>query len=114
VGRSGDLPVFATPALVALCEEAAVNVLKDGLSEGETTVGTRMEISHDAASCLNATITAYARVDGLDGRMITLSVWAQDEAGVIGRGVHQRARVKNDRLLAKAKQRLFGPRSCPQ
>lgn len=54
------------------------------------------------------------KVSEIDGRFITLSVWAQDEAGIIGRGTHQRARVRKDLLMTKAKQRLFGRLTCPQ
>eukprot|EP00282_Hemiselmis_andersenii_P047224 CAMPEP_0172080910 /NCGR_PEP_ID=MMETSP1043-20130122/19011_1 /TAXON_ID=464988 /ORGANISM="Hemiselmis andersenii, Strain CCMP441" /LENGTH=113 /DNA_ID=CAMNT_0012742297 /DNA_START=29 /DNA_END=370 /DNA_ORIENTATION=- len=112
--RSGSLPVFATPSMIALMEEAACKVLQGGLEPGETTVGTKMDVSHDAASGLGAKIKAFARVDEVDGKITTLLVWAQDEAGIIGRGSHERATVKGERLVAKAKERMYGGLSCPQ
>jgi len=112
--KSGSLPVFATPSLVALMEEAACKVLQGGLEAGETTVGTKMDVSHDAASGVGANIKAFARVDEVDGKKTTLLVWASDEAGIVGRGSHERATVKAERLVAKAKERLHGGLSCPQ
>ena len=61
---SGSLPVFATPMMAALMEEAACNAVAPFLSEGETTVGTKLDISHDAATPVGLTVTATAEITG--------------------------------------------------
>ena len=88
---SGSLPVLATPALVAMMEHAACNALSDTLEPGLTTVGTRMEVSHDAASPLGMRCWAEATLTETNGRMYTFSIQAFDEAGPIGKATHQRA-----------------------
>ena len=76
---SGSLPVFATPMMAALMEEAACNAVAPFLSEGETTVGTKLDISHDAATPEGLTITATAEITGVNGREISYHVTAEDE-----------------------------------
>ena len=102
---SGSLPVFATPAMVALMEEAAVNACRGALDEGETTVGTRMEVSHDAASPLGMAVRAEAALTAVEGGKRALSVRAGEAAGPIGGGVHQRFVVTAERFLAKTARR---------
>ena len=65
---SGSLPVFATPMMAALMEEAACNAIAPFLSEGETTVGTKLDISNDAATPEGLTVTATAEITGVSGR----------------------------------------------
>ena len=65
---SGDMDVFATPAMVALMENAAMNAVAPHLAEGQTTVGTQITTSHIKASALGATITATAVLTAVDGR----------------------------------------------
>lgn len=86
---SGSLPVFATPMMAALMEEAACNAIAPFLSEGETTVGTKLDISHDAATPEGLTVTATAEITGVSGREISYHVTAEDGVGVIGSGTHQ-------------------------
>ena len=99
---SGLLPVFATPAMVALMENAAVNAVQASLAEGEGTVGTRLEVSHDAATPVGMKVWAEAELTAVEGRKLTFAVAAFDEAGPIGRGVHQRFVIQNEKFLAKA------------
>lgn len=98
---SGDMEVFATPAMVALMENAAMRAVKDELDEGTTTVGTEMQTSHIKASKLGAEITASAELIEAEGRKLIFSVKAWDEAGVIGEGRHTRFIVSRERFLAK-------------
>lgn len=86
---SGSLPVFATPMMAALMEEAACNAIAPFLSEGETTVRTKLDISHDAATPEGLTVTATAEITGVSGREISYHVTAEDGVGVIGSGTHQ-------------------------
>ena len=98
---SGDLAVFGTPAMVALMEAAAVQALAGALAEGETTVGTGIEVSHLAATPVGKEVRAEAFLIGVEGRKLTFSVSAHDDRQKIGEGTHRRAIVTRDRFLAK-------------
>ena len=98
---SGDMEVFATPAMVALMENAAMLAVKDYLPEGSATVGTQINTSHIKASPLGATITASATLTAVEGRRLEFEVKAWDEAGIIGEGEHTRFVVDRERFLAK-------------
>jgi predicted thioesterase len=98
---SGDMDVFATPAMVALMENAAMLAVAAHLPEGSATVGTQMNTSHIKASPLGATITASAELTEAEGRKLTFAVKAWDEKGVIGEGVHTRFVVDRERFLSK-------------
>lgn len=98
---SGDMEVFATPAMVALMENAAMKAVASALPEGSTTVGTAMQTSHSKASKMCATITASARLVEIDGRRLRFEVKAWDEAGTIGEGEHTRFVVDRERFLSK-------------
>ena len=98
---SGDMDVFATPAMVALMENAAMLAVNDHLPEGSATVGTQINTSHLKASPLGATITASAELTAVDGRRLTFAVKAWDEKGIIGEGSHTRFVVDRERFLSK-------------
>ena len=98
---SGDMAVFATPAMVALMENAAMLAVKESLPEGSATVGTQMNTSHIKASPLGATITASAELTAVEGRRLTFVVKAWDDKGVIGEGEHTRFVVDRERFLSK-------------
>ena len=98
---SGDLPVFATPAMVALMEHAAMTAVAAALPEGSTTVGSEMNCSHIKPSKLGATISATAVLTAVEGRKLTFTVGACDEQGIIGEGVHVRFVVDRARFMEK-------------
>ena len=98
---SGDMEVFATPAMVALMENAAMKAVAASLDEGASTVGVEMNTSHIKASALGATITASAELTEVEGRKLTFAVKAWDEKGTIGEGVHTRFVVDRERFLSK-------------
>lgn len=98
---SGDVPVFGTPALVALLEQAAVAALAGGLEPGETTVGTWLEVAHLAATPVGTTVRAEAELVAAEGRKLTFAVVAFDDRQKIGEGRHHRIRVVRDRFLSK-------------
>ncbi|MCI8478005.1 MAG: thioesterase family protein [Oscillospiraceae bacterium] len=102
---SGLVPVFATPYMLALMENAAVNALTPYLEEGQGTVGTHLNVSHDAASPIGLKVWAEAELTEVSGKKFTFSVRAFDEAGPIGSGTHERFLITVDRFLAKAAQR---------
>lgn len=99
---SGDVPVFGTPALVALMEQAAVQALSGCLEDGETTVGTWIEVSHLAATPVGLEVRAEAELIAVEGRQLTFAVRAYDSRAKIGEGRHRRAMVERERFLAKA------------
>ena len=86
VMKSGSLDVLATPQLIAWMEEAACLCLD--LEEGKTSVGISMNVSHDMASPLGATITIEAKMINVDGRKIDYEVQAFQDGKSIGKGVH--------------------------
>lgn len=98
---SGDLAVFATPAMVALMESAAMTAVADALPEGSTTVGAEMNATHIKPSGLGAEIAATAVLVGVEGRKLTFNVGARDGEGMIGEGVHIRYVVDRVRFMSK-------------
>lgn len=100
---SGDMEVFATPAMVALMENAAMMAVAKNLDEGASSVGVEISTSHIKASALGATITASAELVAIDGRKLSFKVKAWDEAGTIGEGNHTRFVVDRERFLSKIK-----------
>ncbi len=90
---SGTVDVFATPAMVALMEEAAVAALSDVLPSDLTTVWIHRDVRHVAATPLGMAVQATATVTEVDGRIVTFEVSATDAAEEIGRGTHRRAIV---------------------
>lgn len=100
---SGDMEVFATPAMIALMENAAMNAVKNELPEGATTVGALMNTTHLKPSGLGMEVTATAVLDEVDGRKLTFSVKAEDASGIIGEGTHVRYIVDRERFLSKLK-----------
>mgnify|MGYP003310572606 CR=1 FL=1 len=103
--RSGSLPVFATPFMVALMEEAASSLCEKETDDGITTVGTALSIEHLAATAVGAEVRATAKVTAVEGRKISFEVEAYDNAGLIGKGTHERFSVKSEKFLAKAEER---------
>lgn len=100
---SGDMDVFATPAMVALMENAAMNAVAPHLEQGQTTVGTEISTTHIKASALGATITATAILTAVDGRKLTFSVTACEGDTLIGTGTHTRFVVDRERFMSKLK-----------
>ncbi|EGW36145.1 thioesterase family protein [Desulfosporosinus sp. OT] len=101
---SGHLEVFATPAMVALMEQAAVNALN--LPAGQSSVGTALNISHTAATPLGAKVSATAELIEIDRRRMVFSVEVYDEVGQIGVGKHERFIIDIDSFLVKAQTRI--------
>lgn len=100
---SGDMEVLATPAMVALMENAAMMAVADCLPEGSTTVGIEISTSHLKASAVGANVVAEATLEEVDGRRLVFSLKAWDDVGVIGEGKHTRFIVDRERFLSKLK-----------
>lgn len=105
---SGALPVFGTPFMCALMEEASWKSVAPHLEEGQSTVGTRLEVSHDSATPVGMKVLAESEVTQVDGKRIVLKVAAYDEKGLIGQGTHERFIVTDERFLAKCARKLEG------
>lgn len=103
---SGDVPVLGTPAVVALCERAAVAAIADTLEPSQTSVGTSVAIEHLAPTVVGRTVTIRAHLDAVEGRTLTFTVGATDASGEIARGTHIRVVVDRDRFVSGAEQRV--------
>ncbi len=97
--RSGDVPVLATPRIVALAEEATVAAIAPVLPDGETTVGVRVELDHTAPSPVGATVTAIAELTEIDGRLLTFEVKVGEAGRIVARGVVRRVVVDRQRFV---------------
>jgi predicted thioesterase len=100
---SGGLDVYATPAMVALLEKASLLAGAPLLPEAYSTVGTMVNVTHDAASLPGALIRAKAELKEVDGRKLTFDVRAWDGDTAIGGGTHTRFIIDNEKFIAKAK-----------
>ena len=96
---SGDVPVFGTPALLALIEEAAVTAVRGALPDGATSVGVHVELDHLAPSRVGAEVRALATLTAVEGRALTFECEAYDGDTPIGRATHGRAVVDRERFL---------------
>ena len=103
---SGDLLVYATPCMVALMEGAACEAIADALPDTQTTVGTALNIEHLSATPVGLEVRAEAEGTAVEGKVITFSVTAFDEAGEIGKGTHKRVIVNSQKFLEKAYNKL--------
>lgn len=98
---SGDMPVLATPAMVAMMENAAMTLAKPLCADGDTTVGSLINTSHLRPSDVGATISVTATLNAQEGRKLTFSIVAKDGDNVIGEAEHVRFMVTRDRFLSK-------------
>lgn len=96
---SGDLDVFATPAMVALMENAAMKAVKDELEEGYTTVGAHLDISHLRPSKRDKHITATATLTKIEGKKLYFNVEAKEGENLIGKGTHMRVIVHKESFM---------------
>lgn len=103
---SGLVPVFATPYMIALMENAAVNAVQAQLAPDEGTVGIRLDVTHDAATPIGMKVWAEAEVTAVESRKLTFTVTAYDEAEKIGGGTHQRFIIKPEKFLAKTQAKV--------
>jgi predicted thioesterase len=107
---SGLLPVFGTPFLAAMMENAAMTVLQTFLEEGQGSVGTHLDISHDAPTPVGMKVWAEAEITAVseNGKMVDFAVKAWDEKGPISSGTHTRAIINSQRFLSKCNAKLEG------
>lgn len=106
---SGKVKVLATPVMVSLMEAAALDAVEGLLPPGHQTVGTRLDITHIAATPVGLHVVAGAELTQVEGRRLVFRVWADDERDRIGEGTHERIVVNvarfDERAQAKAPKR---------
>ncbi len=102
---SGLVPVFATPSMIALMEQASADSLTPYLEGGQGSVGTSVNVTHESATPIGMKVWAESELTEANGKQITFTVSAYDEAGLIGRGTHKRAIITVDRFLSKVEQK---------
>lgn len=98
---SGDLRVFATPAMIALMEEAAMKAAAPHLPEGTTTVGGQIMSSHVKPTAHGCTISATATLIKVEGNKLSFAISASDDEGLIGEGEHLRFIVNKEKFMAR-------------
>ncbi len=103
---SGSLLVYATPCMVALMEGAACEAIAEAMSEGQTSVGTELNIRHVSATPVGLEVRAEAEVAAVNGKVISFDVKAYDESGLIGEGTHKRAVISSQKFLERTYAKL--------
>jgi predicted thioesterase len=105
---SGELPVFATPAVIALAEETAWRSVAPELEPGQGTVGTELHVEHISATPVGMKVRCETELTEIDRRKLTFSVVVYDEAGEAARGTHCRFIVDSEKFLKRAEKKLDG------
>ena len=100
---SGDVDVLGTPRILALMEEATVKAVTGHLEAGETTVGTRVELSHVAPVAVGSTVKAEVTLDKVEGRRLIFNASVSDEAGLVAAAKLHRAVVRFEPFMEKAR-----------
>jgi len=101
-------PVFSTPYLILIMENAALNAIKEYLEKGESAVGTRVAVRHLVATPVGREVVGHAEVTGSDGRQVFFRVWAMDGGEAIGVGTHERMVVSTARIVERMAEK-YGP-----
>ena len=94
-------PVLATPVMIMMMENAALNAVKPYLDAGESAVGTHIDVHHLAATPVGKRVTASARVKRVAGRHVEFDVWAMEGSEEIGKGSHARAVIDMAKFLER-------------
>lgn len=108
VHKSGTLQVLATPRMAALMEETAWKSVADHLDPAMGTVGIRLELDHLAPTPVGMRVQCESVLEHIEGRKLTFSIIAKDEKGEIGKAVHQRFIVEEEKFQSKADQKNGG------
>lgn len=99
---SGKLDVYATPAMIALMEETACDMVEPFMEEGCGTVGTMINVKHVSATPVGMEVNCEAKLVEIDRKRLVFEVKAYDEAGLIGEGTHERFIIQNQKFFEKA------------
>lgn len=99
---SGLARVFATPMMIALMEKTCADSVEPYLAEGESTVGTHIDVAHCAATPVGMTVRCESELTAVDRRRLTFRVRVYDDKELIGEGTHERFIIDSARFQAKA------------
>ena len=99
-------PILATPVMIMVMENAALNAMKPYLDAGETALGTRVDVRHMSATPAGRRVTGEAVVTEIDGRRIEFTICAMDGAEVIGEGTHERVIINLARFSEQLKAKF--------
>ena len=103
---SGTLPVFATPAMVALMENTAAESVEALLGEGNTSVGTMINVKHLAADPVGVEVTCESELVEVDGRKLVFEIKVFDREGTVGEAYHERFVIDKTRFMDKVQKKL--------
>ena len=103
---SGSLPVYATPAMILLVEKTAVKLLDGKLDEGQTSVGTNLNVAHVSATPVGGTIKCHCTLSEIDRKRLVFHIEVTDNKGRVGIGTHERFIVSGDPFMEKAAKKL--------
>jgi len=103
-------PVSATAFLVGFVEETCVAALERYLEPGQRTVGTRVDLSHDAATPIGMTVIVEVELIEVDGRRLRFKVEARDDKDVIGKGHYERFVIDQAKFMARLEAKAQGER----
>jgi len=107
-GKAEMPPVFATAQMIAFVEWTCVAALAPYIAPHQRTVGTRVEMTHSAATPIGMAVTAEIELIEIDGRRLCFKVSCRDEAEPIGEGFHERIIVDHDRFMARLARKQTG------
>lgn len=103
---SGKIGVLATPILVTLLESAALQAVERFMPAGHQTVGTRLDLSHTAATPVGMRVRAHAELMAVDGRKLTFRLHADDEGEAIAEGTHERLIISVERFDQRMQKKM--------
>lgn len=103
---SGIVDVYATPMMIAFMENTATTCLEQFLDEGETSVGIKINTTHDAPTPVGMKVSVKATITAVEGKKVTFHLTARDEKDCIGNAIHERFIVNKQKFEIKAKQKL--------
>ncbi|MPW27178.1 hypothetical protein GC105_15485 [Alkalibaculum sp. M08DMB] len=102
---SGEIEVYSTPNMIGLMENAALSLVQPMLEKGYSTVGTRVDIKHIAATPVGMKVTVQAELIEVDRKRLVFNVSAWDEKEMIGEGIHERFVVEIKKFMEKVQNK---------
>lgn len=102
---SGELPIYATPAVVELIENTAMNSIRECLEDGQGSVGTRIDIRHISASPVGMAVSCCTKLIEIDRKRLVFKTTVSDFCGLIAEGIHERFIIDQQQFLEKAQKK---------